>query len=419
MAINKQVVLDLKDIDFSEIDDHLILIDDSPKLEFLDNKCLLCDNNAEFYCTLHSCHLCQKCRNKEHNPCIKKKGIENLREFKQELQFDVNFMHKEIKRLWLVCQTLGINSFNQWIYEMSEQYENWIDSLREIAERESDNIIDKVLNNTALKKMKSIHSEIQKSSDWSTFSRSDLLYCVKLLIEKLGEIIEVQMAQKKKPKPKANSPNKLMKSFKDGNLPDGAVEVDSLPVVKAEIERMIRQTRYDTVTLPNSSLQYRIAKLENGEVYQGQWTKDGRRHGLGTCIYPDGTLYQGFWNNDQKDGIGKYVTDKYHFEGCFYNNQICDLGLFKFNTPTDTINDDEEYLEQKADFSIQDDIWQTIGYDYMVLQKTLENEIIINVQDDDSKISYTFDGDNEVVRVYMDENNEVIKRDNLVVKKKS
>lgn len=74
-----------------------------------------------------------------------------MREFKQEVEFDITYMHKEIKRFWTICQVIGINSFNNWIYEMSESYEKWIDSLREIAEQDGGNLIDKVLNNTNLK----------------------------------------------------------------------------------------------------------------------------------------------------------------------------------------------------------------------------------------------------------------------------
>lgn len=226
--------------------------------------------------------------------------------------------------------------------------------------------------------MKNIHIEIQKASDWGSFSRADLLFCVKQFIERLGELFDNQVTQVTVPVPTISNQNRLLKSYKEGVLPSGAKEIDSLPLLKDEIEKMIRQAHNGSVNLPNSSLQYRTVKFENGEVYQGQLSKDGRRHGLGTCIYPDGTLYQGFWNNDLKHGIAKYVTNGYQYEGIFQDNLKADLGLYKFATSLPAKQEvDNEILLQKADFSITPDKWDMIGNDYLVMQRQNSNEVII------------------------------------------
>ena len=39
-------------------------------------------------------------------------------------------------------------------------------------------------------------------------------------------------------------------------------------------------------------------ELDNGAIYQGQWTKDGHREGKGTQLWKDGSKYVGFWKID-------------------------------------------------------------------------------------------------------------------------
>lgn len=135
-----------------------------------------------------------------------------------------------------------------------------------------------------LNKMKSIHSDIQKSIDWSNFSRADLLYCIKLILEKLGEVIEGQLDHRKEKLKEEGKVNRMMESYKTGKLPKGAIQIDSLPPLKKEVQSMINRAKQEFVNLPNSSnMTFRPAvKLENGEVYEGQWTKEGKRHGVGS-----------------------------------------------------------------------------------------------------------------------------------------
>mmetsp|Transcript_5634 Transcript_5634/g.6643 ORF Transcript_5634/g.6643 Transcript_5634/m.6643 type:complete len:132 (+) Transcript_5634:491-886(+) len=130
--------------------------------------------------------------------------------------------------------------------------------------------------------MKSIHSEIQKAIDWSNFERSDLLYLIKIILEKLGEIFENQVELKKVKMKEEGKTNRLMESFKHGKLPKGAVQIESMPYIKREIQNMIRIAKETNVNFPSSNLIFRSAvKLENGESYEGQWTKEGMRQGVG------------------------------------------------------------------------------------------------------------------------------------------
>ena len=58
---------------------------------------------------------------------------------------------------------------------------------------------------------------------------------------------------------------------------------------------------------------YRIAFYdeETGEVYEGGWMKGlngGKRHGRGICVYNDGTMYEGQWQNGKCQGRGQLMT---------------------------------------------------------------------------------------------------------------
>ena len=38
--------------------------------------------------------------------------------------------------------------------------------------------------------------------------------------------------------------------------------------------------------------------MENGERYSGQIAGE-KRAGYGICVYPDGRVYEGYWENDK------------------------------------------------------------------------------------------------------------------------
>ena len=39
-------------------------------------------------------------------------------------------------------------------------------------------------------------------------------------------------------------------------------------------------------------------ELDNGAIYFGQWSPDGKRSGKGIQIWKDGSKYEGFWKDD-------------------------------------------------------------------------------------------------------------------------
>ena len=48
---------------------------------------------------------------------------------------------------------------------------------------------------------------------------------------------------------------------------------------------------------------FRLEPLQQA-TYEGQTNADGKRHGVGLCIYPEGTVYEGEWANDKQHGHG-------------------------------------------------------------------------------------------------------------------
>ncbi|MGE3647952.1 MAG: hypothetical protein AB7G10_06425, partial [Reyranellaceae bacterium] len=45
----------------------------------------------------------------------------------------------------------------------------------------------------------------------------------------------------------------------------------------------------------------RRAMISDGATYDGAWV-DGKRHGRGLQIWPNGERYEGEWRNDKRDG---------------------------------------------------------------------------------------------------------------------
>ena len=47
-------------------------------------------------------------------------------------------------------------------------------------------------------------------------------------------------------------------------------------------------------------------EFEDGTKYEGQWIIDLEiRHGQGMMIYTDGSVYEGFWQNNKRNGHGR------------------------------------------------------------------------------------------------------------------
>ena len=68
-----------------------------------------------------------------------------------------------------------------------------------------------------------------------------------------------------------------------------------------------------------------------GHNYTGD-LKDGKRHGNGLYIYPNGDTYKGQWSSDTKEGEGTltYNNDSYTYSGNFKKDLLsCSTAIFK------------------------------------------------------------------------------------------
>ena len=61
-----------------------------------------------------------------------------------------------------------------------------------------------------------------------------------------------------------------------------------------------------------------MCTLENNSKYSGEWSKKGNiRHGNGTQVWSDGSMYSGYWQNDKANGWGRLI----HADGDVYEGQ--------------------------------------------------------------------------------------------------
>ena len=69
--------------------------------------------------------------------------------------------------------------------------------------------------------------------------------------------------------------------------------------------------------------QYNSLITRSGDLYSGQCSLNGKRHGLGKCIFVKGSLYEGFWKDDKPHGRGRLITpDLTVIEGTFQDGVI-------------------------------------------------------------------------------------------------
>lgn len=49
---------------------------------------------------------------------------------------------------------------------------------------------------------------------------------------------------------------------------------------------------------------------DEGTIYKGDWNYLGKKHGYGVLITKEGCKYEGFWKNDQLDGMGRFIEKR-------------------------------------------------------------------------------------------------------------
>ena len=70
-------------------------------------------------------------------------------------------------------------------------------------------------------------------------------------------------------------------------------------------------------------------ELDNGAVYEGQWTKEGLREGRGLQVWKDGSKYEGYWRDDMANGYGRLIhSDGDVYEGEWVNDKAHGRGKY-------------------------------------------------------------------------------------------
>ena len=70
--------------------------------------------------------------------------------------------------------------------------------------------------------------------------------------------------------------------------------------------------------------------LENKAKYEGQWNSvTNQRDGQGKQVWPDGSVYEGFWNADKANGQGRLIhADGDVYEGDWKNDKAHGFGIY-------------------------------------------------------------------------------------------
>ena len=70
-------------------------------------------------------------------------------------------------------------------------------------------------------------------------------------------------------------------------------------------------------------------EIDNRAIYHGQWSQEGLRHGRGLQIWPDGSKYEGYWQNDMANGRGRLIhSDGDIYEGEWFNDKAHGKGTY-------------------------------------------------------------------------------------------
>ena len=75
-----------------------------------------------------------------------------------------------------------------------------------------------------------------------------------------------------------------------------------------------------------------MLELENRARYDGEWLVDNyqdTRYGKGKQIWPDGSLYEGYWEDNKANGKGRLIhADGDVYEGDWLDDKAHGYGIY-------------------------------------------------------------------------------------------
>jgi hypothetical protein len=184
----------------------------------------------------------------------------------------------------------------------------------------------------AVEKARHPRAEYQPSPDDADHFKQSEGYAVKIQSHYRGHV--TRKAMKDKPPLEPSGPvNGLSENQGSGRRPAGR-EIQQVPDYSNPDTRATEQRLgafvYDRPTDAERDLEQRPPyELENGAIYMGQWSREGLRSGRGIQIWPDGSKYEGYWNNDMANGKGRLIhADGDVYEGDWVNDKAHGYGVY-------------------------------------------------------------------------------------------
>ena len=149
--------------------------------------------------------------------------------------------------------------------------------------------------------------------------------------KKLAELIEKIKMDSKKMKLLQKCQSHFRGMYKrkkmriDNLINSETIELDllsnkDLPISKEEIKKFFEETppKKEKEDIKITIEKKEPLKLENNIIYIGEWDINFfTRHGRGIQIWPDGSYYKGYWENNKAEGEGEFI----HSSGDSYKGE--------------------------------------------------------------------------------------------------
>ena len=140
---------------------------------------------------------------------------------------------------------------------------------------------------------------------------------------------------------------------------------EDINLILDKINPRIKSFEFPTENMENklnqNIIKLPLIKMNNGEVYEGNWNLEGKKEGFGICIYGDKYIYKGFWKNGNFDEYGCLFNNKNNYYiGQFFNGIAKGKGELLINDKIKIIGEFDNdlpngkgniiYLEEQIDY---------------------------------------------------------------------
>ena len=122
---------------------------------------------------------------------------------------------------------------------------------------------------------------------------------------------EEKIIDKEKEKPKLLQKVSLKGNFLENSISNIIEEINP-EANKIELPEFISKEHSNTIELPP-------IKLDNGNIYGGEWNLKGQREGYGINIDKNNNIYKGLWKNNNYGEYGCLFKNN----GSYYQGQLC------------------------------------------------------------------------------------------------